>query len=298
VPSDGCTPLALDTTGKYLYILAHNSTLSTTATNAPSEGRAGKAPEAPWTIVTMALADGSIPFTTPMPTAFPPTLPACAHALTEDGSSHVYVAAVVPASTANGTNATARLVAGVLTTEGPSKHGYVGLADVPLSVLSPLGPPLATPVASVSDYALWFAFSGGLAGVNVSTGAVDRQLVLPQGQTLVGLQYDVAQLTTYGLLVGREGGGQPAQLVLFVDGPSSQGLPAVTVVGPAPSPLRPNTATLVSDKGGYCVLAASNGTLVTLALDGSGATGVTPSPCSTTSGVGCPLALAYEPFVF
>jgi hypothetical protein len=199
VPADGCSPLALDTTGKYLYLLATNTSLGSVP--GPDVG-AGAAPSG-WTIVTVALADGHVAFTNPVPPEFPASLPACAHALTEDGSSHVYLAAVVgdPAPT---------LVAGVFTTEGPAKHGYAPLASVPLSALS-VGPPLGVPSSSVSDYALWVAFSGGLVGVNLTSGAVGAQLALPQGQTLVGLQYDVAQLTTYGLLVAQ--GAASAQLV-------------------------------------------------------------------------------------
>jgi hypothetical protein len=87
--------------------------------------------------------------------------------------------------------------------------------------------------------------------------------------------------------------------VSFVDGPGNTNTPPpLSVVGPAPAPYRPTSASLVSDKGGYLLLDAASGALVVVGLSNGTAPTTIPFPCNTTSGVGCPLAMAYEPFVF
>ena len=83
---------------------------------------------------------------------------------------------------------------------------------------------------------------------------------------------------------------------------TGSGVPVLTTrpASPLAAPLRPNLVTLLTDKASVaCVsgTAAGNGSLVTVGMDGTGVA-VTPLGCDVLTGAGCPLLIAYEPFVF
>jgi hypothetical protein len=307
VPTDGCSPTAIDTTGKWLYVLVRN---------ASSAAMISSRDDVPWTIVSVELRDGTIRKSYPLPPTFPPSLPACAHALTEDGGWHVYVSAVPVTPGAGPT-----LVVGRFTMTWPDSNEYVAVASVAVQPLG-LGSPVPVPVSVVTNFTVWVTLSGGLVGVDLASGAPSRSLPLGPGQALVGLQYSVAQDTAYGLLVvsngtaaggagfaGAEGAAAPSALgvaaspsvavATFVD--TGAGVPQVALAptGAAAAPYRPNLVTLLTDKAAIASVSAASGDLVTVGTDGQGAT-VTPLGCHVGpgGGGGCPLLIAYEPFVF
>ena len=76
----------------------------------------------------MELRDGSVRKAYPLPAAFPPGLPACAHAVAEDGGWHAYVAAVTR-------GASPRLLMWRFEFTWPFSNETLPLLDVPLAAL-------------------------------------------------------------------------------------------------------------------------------------------------------------------
>ena len=269
-----CTPTAVEQTGKWAYSLAR---------------RAGAPPAAtPWSVVAMELRDGSIRKIYELPPAFPPSLPACAHALAEDGGWHAYVAAVTRDA------ASPRLLLWRFTYTWPFSNESAQILDVPLAALG-MGRAPATLTLAVSNFTAWVALERGLVGVDLATRLPSRRLPLAGGEVR-GLQYDVAgaQRRVVGVLVGSGGGGGSTSLLAFVD--SGQGTPEAQLV-PAAARVAPGAAgwaALANDRAQLVVLDGA-GRAVALAL-GSGAVVANVSACSSSGQ--CAIACVYEPFVF
>jgi hypothetical protein len=267
-PAD-CTPTAIEQTGKWAYSFARPAGAPPAAT--------------PWSVVAMELRDGSIRKAYELPAAFPPSLPACAHALAEDGGWHAYVAAVTRDA------ASPRLLLWRFTFTWPFSNETLPLLDVPLAALGMGGAP-ATLTLAVSNFTAWVALERGLVGVDLATRLPSRRLPLAGGEVR-GLQYDVAgaQRRVVGVLAG---GGSPS-LLAFVD--SGQGTPEAQLV-PVAARVAPGAAgwaALANDRAQLVVL--ERGRAVALAL-GSGAVVANVSACSSSGQ--CAIACVYEPFVF
>jgi hypothetical protein len=265
-PSD-CTPTAIEQTGKWAYTFA----------------RPAGAPPAstPWSVVAMELRDGSVRKAYSLPAAFPPTLPACGHALAEDGGWHAYVAAVTP-------GASPRLLLWRFTFTWPFSNESVPLVDVPLAALGLGGAP-ATLTLAVTNFTAWVALERGLVGVDLATALPSRRLPTAGG-TVQGLQYDVAGAPrrVVGVLAGASG----SSLLAFVD--TGQGTPqALGVPTARVAPGAAGWAALANDRAALVVL--DGGRAVALAL-GSGAVVANVSACSSSGQ--CAIACVYEPFVF
>jgi hypothetical protein len=267
-PAD-CTPTAIEQTGKWAYSFARPAGAPPAAT--------------PWSVVAMELRDGSIRKAYELPAAFPPSLPACAHALAEDGGWHAYVAAVTRDA------ASPRLLLWRFTFTWPFSNETLPLLDVPLAALGMGGAP-ATLTLAVSNFTAWVALERGLVGVDLATRLPSRRLPLAGGEVR-GLQYDVAgaQRRVVGVLAG---GGSPS-LLAFVD--SGQGTPEAQLVPVAAreAPGAAGWAALANDRAQLVVL--ERGRAVALAL-GSGAVVANVSACSSSGQ--CAIACVYEPFVF
>lgn len=265
-PAD-CTPTAVEQTGKWVYTFAR----------AP-----GAPPGAPWSVVAMELRDGSVRKAYALPAAFPPDLPACAHAVAEDGGWHAYVAAVTR-------GASPRLIMWRFEFTWPFSNASAPVVDVPLSALGLGGAP-ATLTLAVSNFTAWLALEGGLVGVDLATLAPSRRLPLAGGVAVAGLQYDFAGLPrrVVGLATSR---GGDASLFSFVD--VGAGVPRVESTPTARvAPGAAGWAALANDKDALVVL--GGGRAVALAL-GGGAVAANVSACAAGA---CPIACAYEPFVF
>lgn len=267
VPSD-CSPSAVDTTVKLLFLLA----------------RPLSAPAAPWHLLGVQLSDGMVALAVPLPTAFPPSLAACEHVLTEDGSCHVFIAASV-----NTSGGDAHLRAQRYTAYGPEPHEWAPLVDAAIAPLG-LGEPLARPDGAVTDFAMWFLLSEGLIGVDVASGSL-RALPGIHGASIAGLHYDTvgAQRLMYALQASANGS---STVVSFYD--SGAGAPALNCSAGvvAAVPAQRTAVALRSDLGALTVLDGVSGELVTVGLEGEELSRV--PGCSG----GCPILLAAEPMVF
>lgn len=264
-PSD-CTPTAIDQTGKWAYTFAR-------APGAPSS--------TPWSVVSMELRDGSVRKEYALPAAFPPELPACAHALAEDGGWHAYVAAVTR-------DRAPRFVLWRFTYTWPFSNESVPLVDVPLSALG-MGAAPPTLTLAVSNFTAWLALEKGLVGVDLSTNEPSRRLPIAGGP-VQGLQYDVAGVPRKVVAVLAED-GHASSLLSFVD--TGAGTPEVQRVPTARvAPGAAGWVALANDKSALVVLTGSRA--VALALDGGAVVG----NVSACGGLGCPIACVYQPFVF
>lgn len=263
-PAD-CTPTAIEQTGKWAYTFAR---------------AAGAPPAAPWSVAAMELRDGSVRKMYALPPAFPPALPACAHALAEDGGWHAYVAAVTR-------DAAPRLVLWRFTFTWPFSNESQQILDVPLASLG-MGAAPRTLTMAVSNFTAWLALEGGLVGVDLATSLPSRRL--PLAEPVLGLQYDVAGLPRR--VVGVLAGGATS-LFTFTD--TGSGTPAVDVVRAAArvAPGAAGWVALANDKD--ALVALDGGRAVALALR-SGAVVANVSACS--AGGACAIACVYEPFVF
>ena len=260
-----CTPTAIEQTGKWAYTFARP---------------AGGAPGAPWSVVAMELRDGSVRKAYALPAAFPPALPACAHALAEDGGWHAYVAAVTQDSQP-------RLLLWRFTFTWPFSNESMPLLDVPLAALG-MGAAPRTLTLVVSNFTAWLALEGGLVGVDLATRLPSRRLPTARGAAVLGLQYDLA---TPRRVVGVLVHGPSTSLIAFTD--TGEGVPEVQSVPTAAVALgAAGWAALANDRGELVVL--EGGRALALALD-SGAVAGNVSACSAG---GCAIACVYEPFVF
>ena len=264
-----CTPTAVEQTGKWAYTFAR---------------RAGAPPAAPWSVAAMELRDGSVRKIYALPPAFPPALPACAHALAEDGGWHAYVAAATR-------DAAPRLVLWRFTYTWPFSNESQQILDVPLASLGMGAAPRSLTMA-VSNFTAWISLERGLVGVDLATGLPSRRLPVAGGAVL-GLQYDVAGAPrrVVGVLAGAAG---DTSLLSFTD--TGSGAPAVDVVRAA-APVAPGAAgwvALANDRDS--LVALDGGRAVALALR-TGDVVANVSACSSAGGA-CAIACVYEPFVF
>ena len=265
-PSD-CTPTAIEQTGKWAYTFARP---------------AGAAPGTPWSVAAMELRDGSVRKAYALPAAFPPALPACAHALAEDGGWHAYVAAVTQDSAP-------RLLLWRFTYTWPFSNESMALLDVPLAALG-MGAAPRTLTLAVTNFTAWLALEGGLVGVDLATRLPSRRLPTARGAAVLGLQYDLAVTPRRVVAVLMD--GPSTSLIAFTD--TGMGVPEVHSV-PAAARVAPGAAgwvALANDRGQLVVL--EGGRALALALD-SGAVAGNVSACSAG---GCAIACVYEPFVF
>ena len=261
-----CTPTAVEQTGKWAYTFAR---------------RAGAPPAAPWSVAAMELRDGSVRKAYALPPAFPPSLPACAHALAEDGGWHAYVAAVTR-------DASPRLLLWRFTFTWPHSNESAPVLDVPLASLGMGGAP-PTLALAVSNSTAWLALEGGLVGVDLATGLPSRRLPLPGG-AVQALQYDVAGAPRR--VVGLLAGASASHLLAFED--TGEGTPVVQRV--------PTAARVAPDNAGWAALANDRAALVVLqrgrALELALGSGAVVGNVSACSGGQCAIACVYEPFVF
>jgi hypothetical protein len=271
VPSD-CSPTAIDTTGKWMYVMARNASGS------------------PWSVVSVELRDGSIRKVYELPSSFPPTLGACEHTITEDGDWHAYVSAAV------NVDGVVRLVVWRFTFTWPDSDETVPVLDVPVASLG-MGEALPVPISVVTNVTLWVGLSDGLVGVDLATNASSRRLPLPAGSAWSRLQYDIsgAVRRTYALstttTAGPTGPRNVTAIVSFVD--NGSGIPKVESTStsePVP-PSAVGSVALINDHSAIAV--ASGGSLITLGLDGT-----VQSSVPLCVGGTCPIGLAYQPFVF
>jgi len=235
----------------------------------------------------MELRDGSVRKVYTLPPAFPPGLPACAHALAEDGGWHAYVAAVTQ-------DAAPRLLLWRFTYTWPFSNESMPLLDVPLAGLG-MGAAPRTLTLAVSNFTAWLALEKGLVGIDLATNLPSRRLPVSEGGSLVGLQYDLAGLPrrVVGLLLAGGGSSGNSSLLSFTD--TGAGIPEVDAV-PTAAAVVPGAAgwvALANDKNALVVL--EGGRAITLAL-AHGALIGNVSACSSKGG--CAIACVYEPFVF
>ena len=269
VPKD-CTPTAVDTTGNWMYTFAR---------------RQGAAPTAPWSVLSLELRDGSIRKAYELPPPFPPSLSACEHGLAEDGAWHAYVAAVTRDAQPP------RLLVWRFTYTWPASNESAPLVDVPLAALGMGTAPPGALSTTVTNFTWWISLANGLGGVDLVSLAPSRRLPVGAGQRIEGLQYDISgdPRATYGILVDVEG---RSSVLSFVDSGGS-GVPSVNL-SPTAVPAVPdfaNRVALINDHGAVALV--SNNSLLTLSLDG----GLLMRAPACGDG-GCPVAIAYEPFVF
>ena len=157
-------------------------------------------------------------------------------------------------------------------------------------------------MTTVTNVSWWISLADGLAGVDLLTLAPSQTLPLAPGQAgarVEGLQYDISgePRVTYGVLVSAA--GQTSVLSFLDAGGSGPVKPAR--LSPTSVPVAPDVANrvaLVNDHGAIVIV--SNNAIVTLDLTG---TLLARAPaCSGGGGGGgggaCPIAVAYEPFVF
>ena len=292
LPDDGCSPSAIDTTGKWIYVLARNA-------SAPAV--------APWWALGVELADGTVRKAYPLPQAYPSSLRACDHALAADGSWHGFITAITRDSQP-------RLLVTRCTFTWPTSNECDALADMAVLPLG-LGMGAATPVSAATNFTLWISLAGGLVGLSLNAqGAPPRVWLLPAKASIVGgLQYDVAgaQRATFFLL---QTGAGAVRLARFIDTGIGD-LEVALLPGATPSaPLAPNFIALLTDRNALTFLDGA-GDLVTVDLEQTrvvervdawcsrakeapsrqaGQSGRAPGP----GGLVCPLLLEYQPFVF
>ena len=282
VPSD-CSPTATDTTGKWLYTFAR---------------RAAAAPAAatPWSVLALELRDGSIRKEYQLPAAFPPSLDACEHGLAEDGAWHAYVSAV----TRSAAQQAPRVVVWRFTYTWPESNESVPLIDAPLAALGMGAAPAGALSTTVTNFSWWISLADGLAGVDLQTLAPSQTLPLPAaagaaaGARIEGLQYDISgePRAIYCVLTSAAG---RSSVLRFVDAGGSGVVPASTVtISPAAVPAAPDAANrvaLVNDRSAIAIV--SNSSILTLDVNGNL---LSRAPACGIGG--CPIAIAYEPFVF
>lgn len=279
LPADGCSPSAIDTTGKWIYVLARN----------------GSAAAAPWWALGVELADGTVRKAYALPAAYPPALRACEHALSADGSWHGYISAITRDSAP-------RLLITRCTFTWPASNECDAVADLAVLPLG-LGSGAATPMSAATNSTLWVSLAGGLVGVGLDAAqrAPPRLWPLPAQASIVGgLLYDVAgaQRVTYFLMQTAAGA---VRLARFVD----TGVGALEVgfiPGAAPSaPVAPNFVALLTDKKAMAFLSGA-GALVTIDLEDTSVVGEVDAWCGGAEAGGeslaCPLLIEYQPFVF
>ena len=275
VPKD-CSPTAIDTTGKWMYIFARNASV-------PSPS--------PWHVLSLELRDGSIRKDYALPPIFPPSLSACDHAISEDGGWHAFVTAVTVGATIP------HLIMWRFTYTWPFSNESSLLLDIPLSSLgmgNTSGPVLTS---AVTNFTAWLSLEKGLIGLDLTTGLPSRRLPITDECNLSGLQYSISGQVrrTYGLL--NCNGGNETFIANFVD--QGSGIPVLTTVRTdIPTPLQvANRVALLNDYpgGGAITLATTtNESLVTLSL----LQGTVVATVPACEGKICPIACAYQPFVF
>jgi len=288
VPAD-CTPTATDTTGKWVYTFARRSSAPPATT--------------PWSVLSLELRDGSIRKEYELPPAFPPSLAACEHGLAEDGAWHAYISAVTRDAAQP-----PRLVVWRFTYTWPASNESAPLVDMPLAALGMGDAPVGTLSTTVTNFSWWISLADGLAGIDLLTLAPSQTLPLSPGQAgarVEGLQYDISgePRVTYGVLVSAAG---QTSVLSFVDAGGSGTIQPAGLL-PTSVPAAPdvaNSVALVNDHGALAIV--SNNTIVTLDLNGTLLSRV--PACSGDGGGGgdgnrggrggCPIAVAYEPFVF
>jgi hypothetical protein len=272
IPHD-CSPTAIDTTGKWMYVFARNSSV-------PSPS--------PWHVLSIELRDGSIRKDYALPPIFPPTLSACEHSISEDGGWHAYVTAVTRGATIP------HLIMWRFTYTWPFSNESSLLIDVPLSSLDMgLSGPVLT--SAVTNFTAWLSLEKGLVGLDLTTLLPSRRLPITEGCNLSGLQYSISGQVrrTYGLLNCNE--SNETFIADFVD--RGSGIPILSTIRTAiPTPLQvANRVALLNDyQGGGAITLATNESLVTLNL----LHGTVVATISACKGESCPIACAYEPLVF
>jgi hypothetical protein len=265
-PAD-CTPTAVEQTGKWAYTFARPAGAPPSTT--------------PWSLLAMELRDGTVRKAYALPPAFPPSLPACAHAVAEDGGWHAFVAAVTR-------GASPRLLLWRFTYTWPFSNESVPLVDVPLAALG-MGAAPPTLTLAVSNFTAWLALEGGLVGVDLATNLPSRRLPIAGGGVVVGLQYDVAGAPRK--VVGLLAEGSSTSILSFTD--TGQGVPLVQRVPTAHvAPGAAGWVALANDRDALVVMGGARA--VALPLRGGAAAG-NVSACSAQ---GCAIACVYEPFVF
>jgi len=312
LPPDGCSPTAIDTTGKWIYTFARNA-------SAP--------PGARWQVLGIELANASVRKWYALPAEFPPSLRACDHTLTEDGAWHVYVTAVTRHA------ATPRLVGVRMTYTWPASDECVPVVDVPVLPLG-AGGGAFTPTSAVTNTTLWVSLARGLVGIDVrllppagnlpykagdsvrwpllSPGPPRVWLFPPGGSVVGGLQYDIVgvQRQTYFMLAangstsssakamvgtgtsgrdlddgsGTDGDGDGAvRLAQFADDGTG---PIRVQLAPGRMPRMPhapNLVALLSDHAEYTFVDAS-GNLITVDLAKAAIVDRVAAWCSQASG--------------
>ena len=239
----------------------------------------------------LELRDGSIRKEYELPAAFPPSLAACEHGLAEDGAWHAYISAVTRSSAAQAP----RVVVWRFTYTWPASNESVPLIDVPLAALGMGDAPAGALTTAVTNFSWWISLSDGLAGVDLQTLAPSQTLPLASGEAgarIEGLQYDISgePRATYGVLTTAAG---RTSVLSFVDAGGSGAITAETIA-PTSVPAAPDAANrvaLVNDLGAIAIVA--NGSILTLDVNG---TLLSRAPACGEGG--CPVAIAYEPFVF
>lgn len=264
VPND-CSPTAIDTTGKWMYVMARNTS------------------DSPWSVISVELRDGSIRKVYELPPSFPSSLLACEHTIAEDGDWHAYVSAVVKVDN------DPRLIIWRFTFTWPDSNETIQMLDTPVASLG-MGEPLPVPISIVTNVTLWFGLSNGLIGVDLTTNTSSRRLPLPAGSTWSRLQYDISGAVRRTYAISTSSSNSTA-IVSFVD--NGSGIPEIESTSTA-VPVPPNavgSVALLNDRSAIAV--ASKGSIITLGLDG-----IIQSSVEECVNDICPIGLAYQPFVF
>jgi len=210
---------------------------------------------------------------------------------------HAYISAVT--RTRNAAQPP-RLVVWRFTYTWPASNESAPLIDVPLASLGMGDAPAGALSTTVTNFSWWISLADGLVGVDLLTLAPTQTLPLAPGQAgarVDGLQYDISgePRVTYGVLVSAAG---QTSVLSFVDAGGSGPIEPAGL-SPTSVPAAPDVANrvaLVNDHGSLAIV--SNSAIVTLDLNG---TLLARAPaCSGGGGGGgaCPIAIAYEPFVF
>lgn len=264
VPLD-CSPTTIDTTGKWMYVMAR------------------VADDSPWSVISMELRDGSIRKVYELPPSFPPSLCACDHSIAEDGDWHAYVSAVTNAG------AEPRLVVWRFTFTWPDSNETVPVLDTTLASLG-MGSALPVAISVVTDFTVWLGLTAGFVGVDLATNNASRRLAIAAGTTWSRPSYSTVGAVRRTYAISTSASNSTA-IVSFVD--DGSGTPAVQSTATA-KPAPPDGAgfvALLDDRSAIAEI--SDGAIVTFGLDGSLQSAVQACVNDT-----CPIALAYEPFVF
>ena len=293
MPADGCSPTAVDTTGKWIYTWARNAT-------AVAAAAATAAVTPPWWVLGVELLSGMVRKAYPLPAVFPPDLPACAHAIAADSGWHAYVALITR-------DTSPRLVTYRFTFTWPYSNEVVSIVDADVGELV-FGAAVDTPSAAVTNTTLWLRMlTDGILGVDLVTQAPSRRLPVPAARGVpLGLQYDTfgARRVTYVPLV--VGGGDPAVLAYYED--AGTGTPELVVPDGAvtyAAPAHPCYAALAGDLRNMTVVTRL-GSLLSVRLADSVTMEQVDGWCLPVTAMGadqgaaipCPLFVAYEPLVF